>query len=214
MGEFASKGVAGSGLGLGIAGTALGVLSSSQNGNGLLGGLFGNNSYNEKIATLMSENSLLKSENYADKNSKEVYEQTVQNDKELNDKIFQYITPLSQEVASNRERVAVIEATVSKNAEINELREKLVRSELGGQISTVDQNLRGRIDLTRSELGKQIDNVGSMAANGINLLNSAVSTINTTLSNITKQIVPASAVCPAPMPLYNSWTSPTTTTAT
>lgn len=41
MAEFASKGVAGSGLGLGIAGTALGVLNSSANGNGLLGGLLG-----------------------------------------------------------------------------------------------------------------------------------------------------------------------------
>lgn len=41
MAEFASKGVAGSGLGLGIAGMALGVLNSSANGNGLLGGLFG-----------------------------------------------------------------------------------------------------------------------------------------------------------------------------
>ncbi len=43
MGEFASKGVAGSGLGLGIAGTALGVLASAQSGNGLLGGLLGGN---------------------------------------------------------------------------------------------------------------------------------------------------------------------------
>ena len=38
MAEFASKGVAGAGLGLGIAGTALGLM----NGNGL-GGLFGGN---------------------------------------------------------------------------------------------------------------------------------------------------------------------------
>ena len=37
MAEFASKGVAGSGLGLGIAGTALGLLNSN---GGLLGGLF------------------------------------------------------------------------------------------------------------------------------------------------------------------------------
>lgn len=36
MAEFASKGVAGSGLGLGIAGTALGLLNNG--GNGLLGG--------------------------------------------------------------------------------------------------------------------------------------------------------------------------------
>ena len=37
--NFASKGVAGAGLGLGIAGTALGVLNGG--GNGILGGLFG-----------------------------------------------------------------------------------------------------------------------------------------------------------------------------
>ena len=45
MAEFASKGVAGSGLGLGIAGTALGVLNSSNNGNGLLSGLCGDDQY-------------------------------------------------------------------------------------------------------------------------------------------------------------------------
>ncbi len=38
MAEFASKGVAGAGLGLGIAGTALGVMNGGLN----LGGLFGN----------------------------------------------------------------------------------------------------------------------------------------------------------------------------
>ena len=41
MAEYASKGVAGTGLGLGIAGTALGVLAGNNGGNGLLGGLFG-----------------------------------------------------------------------------------------------------------------------------------------------------------------------------
>lgn len=39
--NFASKGVAGAGLGLGIAGTALGVLNN--NGGGILGNLFGGN---------------------------------------------------------------------------------------------------------------------------------------------------------------------------
>ena len=41
MGDYASKGVAGAGLGLGIAGTALALLNN--NGNGILGGLFGGN---------------------------------------------------------------------------------------------------------------------------------------------------------------------------
>lgn len=54
MAEFASKGVAGSGLGLGIAGTALSVLNSSANGNGLLGGLFGNGNQNV-VSALQAE---------------------------------------------------------------------------------------------------------------------------------------------------------------
>lgn len=45
MAEFASKGVAGSGLGLGIAGTALGLLNNGGNG-GLLGGLLGGGNQN------------------------------------------------------------------------------------------------------------------------------------------------------------------------
>lgn len=72
MAEFASKGVAGAGLGTGIAGLALGVLNSSNNGNGLLGGLFGNNNQ-ATISALQAENSQLKAENYSDKNAKEVY---------------------------------------------------------------------------------------------------------------------------------------------
>lgn len=33
-------------------------------------------------------------------------------------------------------------------------------------------------------------------------------------NNITKTIVPASTICPAPMPLHNSWVAPTNTPAT
>lgn len=49
MGEFASKGVAGSGLGLGIAGTALGLLNANGNGGGLLGGLLGGGCQNAQL---------------------------------------------------------------------------------------------------------------------------------------------------------------------
>ena len=41
MAEYASKGVAGAGLGTGIAGLSLSVLNGMANGNGILGGLFG-----------------------------------------------------------------------------------------------------------------------------------------------------------------------------
>jgi hypothetical protein len=83
MAEFASKGVAGSGLGLGIAGTALGVLNGGL-GN-LLGGAMNNCSDNQfinryelemenKIVNKDNEIALLKSNIYTDQKIAEVYE--------------------------------------------------------------------------------------------------------------------------------------------
>lgn len=43
---------------------------------------------------------------------------------------------------------------------------------------------------------------------GLGIAGTALSLLN----NITKTIVPMSAICPAPMPQYNSWVAPTTTT--
>ena len=87
MGEFASKGVAGTGLGLGIAGTALGVLAGSNGGNGgLLGGLFGNGCA-DKVSALMAENAMLKSENYSDKVAKDVYGQSLTDNRRLRDEM-------------------------------------------------------------------------------------------------------------------------------
>ena len=85
MAEFASKGVAGSGLGLGIAGTALGVLNGGLgnllNGMGGIGGC-GNNQYinryemelENKIVNRDSEIALLKSNIYTDQKIADVYE--------------------------------------------------------------------------------------------------------------------------------------------
>lgn len=77
--DYASKGVAGTGLGLGIAGTALALLG---NGFGGLGGLFGGGQAaamaagGAGLAALSqkdAEIAQLKSERYADKNTIELY---------------------------------------------------------------------------------------------------------------------------------------------
>ena len=85
MGEFASKGVAGTGLGLGIAGTALGLLSG--NGLGILNGNGNNYCCSEnhyvnryeldmenKLVAKDSEIALLKSNIYTDQKIADVYE--------------------------------------------------------------------------------------------------------------------------------------------
>ena len=105
MAEFASKGVAGAGLGTGIAGLALGVLNSSANGNGLLGGLLGGGNQNV-VSALQAENSMLKAENYSDKNAKEVYMQSLTDNRRLRDETFAYLKPLSDEAANNRVELA------------------------------------------------------------------------------------------------------------
>lgn len=187
MAEFASKGVAGSGLGLGIAGTALGVLNSSANGNGLLGGLLGGGNQNV-VSALQAENSMLKAENYSDKNAKEVYAQSLADNRRLRDEAFAYLKPLADEAANNRVEIAKLQAELKCCCEKQELREQIVLGKVN-ELALTTQAKFGCLDQT----------IASMMG---------------TMNNITKTIVPMSAICPAPMPQYNSWVAPTTTTTT
>lgn len=192
MAEYASKGVAGAGLGLGIAGTALGLLAGGLNGNGLGGILGGGNCHPcggamSVIAEKDAKIAELTAEKYSDNQDAVVYKATREENKQLRDEMFAYISPIANEVASNRERVAVLETQVKCENEKALLREQLVR--------------------------KDIELVAQQSACGISQLNNAVNCINQTLCKITNQVVPLSAICPAPMPQYNSWTAPTTTTA-
>lgn len=187
MAEFASKGVAGSGLGLGIAGTALGVLNSSANGNGLLGGLLGGGNQNMVFA-LQAENSMLKAENYSDKNAKEVYAQSLADNRRLRDETFAYLKPLSDEAANNRVELAKLQAELKCCCEKQELREQIVLGKVN-ELALTTQAKFGSVDGT-------------------------IANIMGTIGKITNTIVPMSAICPTPMAKYNAWVDPTTTTTT
>ena len=79
--NVASAGVGGAGLGLGIAGTALGLLNSG-NGNGILGGLFGGGNTNQTNA-LMADLAREKAERFAEKTGSEIYNALFAQYKEL-----------------------------------------------------------------------------------------------------------------------------------
>lgn len=185
MAEFASKGVAGAGLGTGIAGLALGVLNSSANGNGLLGGLLGGGNTPNVVSALQAENGMLKAENYSDKNAKEVYAQSLADNRRIRDEAFAFIKPLADESANNRVELARLQEQLKCCCEKQELREQIILgkvSELGlttqAKFACVDQTIAGMMG---------------------------------TLGKITNTIVPMSAICPTPMPQYNSWVAPTET---
>lgn len=112
MGDYASKGVAGSGLGLGIAGTALGLL----NGNGL-GGLFGCNNNcavnamagNAMVATLAEKDAeigQLKAEKYTNDKLGEAYIA-------LNNQINKVASDLAALSLNNERRISGLEGQVS-----------------------------------------------------------------------------------------------------
>lgn len=113
--EYASKGVAGSGLGLGIAGTALGLLNA--NGGGLLGGLLGGNcnavchenmpvsryemGLNQKNAEQASEIALLKADTY-----------TNQKFADLNDRYNERFRNIEAELARNAVKQQAVDDSI------------------------------------------------------------------------------------------------------
>lgn len=194
MADFATKGLA-NGVGIpALVLGSLGFLGSANNGNGgILGGLFGGNNCAPQMAAMgvIAEKDAkiaeLTSQKYSDNRDATLYQATRSENEKLENRLMAFITPLSQEAASNRERVAVLEAQQAKNGEIADLREKLVRSELGARI----------------------DSVAQTCGCGIAQLNNAVAAINNTLGQITHTVIPRTAICPEVMPRYNSFVTPT-----
>lgn len=172
--EYASKGVAGTGLGLGIAGTALALLN---NNNGGLGGLLGGGG---QLSQLQAENAMLKSENYSDKVAKEVYAQSRADDKDIIDR---WIQPMASKIAANEVSMARQEEQIHCLKETQRLREEI--------------------------LCQKIDAVACTANTGLVALQGTVNCLAQTVAGITKTIVPATAICPAPMPALNAWVAPT-----
>ena len=212
MGEFASKGVAGAGLGLGIAGTALGLLNGG--GNGLLGGLLGCNGgwgaarigaglgYSAElqyVSELQSKVQGLEAEKVANANMVAAFNQTVANDKELRAEMYAYIKPLAEEAANNRVSIATLQAELKCANEKAELREQI----LEGKLREQGLALNGKID-TVAQTAKCCCEQNSAAIAGLQAL----------MSKITQTGIPTSAICPEVMPRYNSWTAPTGTGGT
>jgi hypothetical protein len=172
--EYASKGVAGTGLGLGIAGTALALL----NNNGGLGGLLGGGG--GQLSQLQAENAMLKSENYSDKVAKEVYAQSRADDKDIIDR---WIQPMASKIAANEVSMARQEEQINCLKETQRLREEIIC--------------------------QKIDAVACASNTGLVALQGTVNCLAQTVAGITKTIVPATAICPAPMPALNAWVAPT-----
>lgn len=187
MAEYASKGVAGAGLGLGIAGTALGLL----NGNNVLGGILGgggNCQDTRQIAQLEAELMREKSERYADSIGMETYKAAVEMANKEDEKINANYKELAQAIAELDKKEAVNAANLSCFQDGVKREFKAVRDEFGCALA---------LESERRTAGD----------------NNLMCYVNATFVP-GKLVMPADAICPEQMPRYNSWTAPTTETTT
>lgn len=124
--EYASKGVAGAGLGTGIAGLALGVLNGANNGNGLLGGLFGGNCNGAGLAGMGAmaaisakdaEIGQLKAEKYADSVGIGVFKEVMSAFEKRDEKYSQLFRDLNTEAVNNRLKTCQLEGAIALESE-------------------------------------------------------------------------------------------------
>ena len=120
MAEFASKGVAGTGLGLGIAGTALALLNNG--GLGGLGGILGGGATNAYVDTLNSKIAELQAEKYADKTGIEVYKAARESDAKTNarfEEIARTIADMRVREAQTAGKIDLVAATATQGIAAN-----------------------------------------------------------------------------------------------
>lgn len=112
--EYASKGVGGAGLGLGIAGTALGLLNA--NGGGVLGGLMGGGDYvsretfdlSQQLARSQMDNAVLSADLASEKKMVEVFNASVERTNKVRDELMGMVNELDRKVDSGFSAQAVI----------------------------------------------------------------------------------------------------------
>ena len=211
MGEFASKGVAGTALGLGIAGTVglVNQLGGGCGNGGLLGGLFGNNCNRgcgnggmetAALLTAMSamsapksggcsdlqaEVAQLRAEKYADGIVAQVYKANRDEKDALGDRLLEkYINPIATEMAAMQVREA-------RNDE---------------RIKCMGEKMEHGFHTLRHEFGQTIALEGERRQNGDQSIMCYVQ------GNFVpgKLVMPRSSICPEVMPRYNSFATPTT----
>lgn len=166
--EYASKGVAGTALGFGIAGTVGALL------NGGLDAV--------RAATKNGNGNCTCSEN------------TAVNRYELN---------MTQEIGAKDAEISLLKANAYFDQKLVEVYTTLDRR---------DKELRGLIGKNKDE--QYAINMNQAVLNGttgatISCLQAQVAQ----LQGLTKLVIPATSVCPEPMPAKNSWTAPTAAAA-
>lgn len=105
--------------------------------------------------------------------------------------VNRYELGLEKELAAKDSRIGLLESNIYTDSKIADVYEKL----------------NGKIGVLEAQISNQAVVNAQITAN-ISCMQNAINTLN----GLTKTVIPIGNVCPSPMPQYNSWTAPTTTT--
>jgi hypothetical protein len=111
----------------------------------------------------------------------------------------------------NSENMPVNRYEASQNARIAELETEVKLRDANTYTLSQISDLRDYIDRRFEGVNAQICAqavVNAQVTANISCMQNAINT----LSGLTKTVIPITSVCPEPMPQYNSWTAPTSTT--
>ena len=209
--EYASKGVAGTGLGLGIAGTALALLNGGLGNLGLgnWGGRMGPGApvaagaELQYVSQLQSENAQLKAEKNTDAKIVATYQQTLADNSKLRDEVYAYLTKLTENSHNTDVSLAKVQERINCCCEKQELEKQI----MVGKINEATMTLNGKIDTTNAQTNGAMQSL----ANTLSCVSQSVENNTRRLNAITNEIIPLCKVCPQPMQRFNTWATPTTT---
>jgi hypothetical protein len=174
MAEFASKGVAGAGLGLGIAGTALGLLNNGGNGLFNLGNNSSNNVVADELASALPFMAGTMVNGGFNRSSQECFEKTYVSQHELD---------MQNECSQKDSTIAKLESekyTDSVGLEVYKYFDE--------QLKTLNQKL--------CDSNKDQAVINAQVESGLNVQNAQITSLSNTLASITKTVIPNASVCP------------------
>lgn len=107
---------------------------------------------------------------------------------------------MAQELAAKDSQIALLTSEQNTEIKIADVYERIM--------TRVNSDARSQAEWNASQ---SVINAQMSAAIATNT--NSITALQNTCSQITKTIVPITAVCPEPMKAYNSWTAPTATTS-
>lgn len=212
--HYASNSKANTGVALGATGLGLAVASMLGGCNGLggvLGNIFGGNCNRgaelQYVSQLQAENSQLKSENYADKVGKDVYTQSLADNRMLRHEFFANINPLIAEThakaVADAEKIARLEEQIKCCCETQTLKNQILDQKidsnvnlLTGKISETALALNGQINTNFATMNGRMETTEAYNKGRFDALDQTIACIADKVNSVTKTALDSCKLCP------------------